>query len=1095
VGIFAKHRRRLGWVSLLILLAAAPFMRGQGAGENANIQSPPTPIQITADHAATWVENGERVFLLQGNVSLEQGATTITMGRGAIWVDLKRQAATGAYFLQAYGDDGIQVDVKGAKRQGPRGLFSMTTTGDFVVKSTVTKVVERDVSTDPSYVQAAEARRRAAEPAPHVPLARGAAPQSDASQPPLATLAPIQQVQAVEPVPPPPVFPTPPPVQVAPVPNAPQPNAPVPTTPTVPVPMPTPPPPPFFGPATAPPPPQPPLPPAAPRRFVIKPRSSRGFSAQINGAPKTTPNGEHVYVLSEPVIVSITDPKNPVGVLDIEADRIVIWTRGGSGLQLFDSMRSPQGETSRHMEFYVAGNVEMRSKTKKEEFYHRCDELYYDVSRNVAIATKSDLEIRQPKLPYPVHLKSDELLQLNAKTFQADRAEIFSTQLPSDPGLKVYLKTVTVEELEIPKKTIFGTPVYDLKTGQAVVDNQRFFDGRNVLLYAENVPFFYFPVIKGNVEDPLGPLESIGLGGSNIFGFTFQSTWDIYQLLGIERPDNTRWRLYLDYLSARGPAAGTEFSARSGDGAPFRYSGFFKAWGLYDPGVDGTRTDILGGERGKFRFPPPPGTLVPFTHPEWRGRVQTRWNILDLPDGFTVQAQLALISDQNFLEQYYLNEWLNDINQETFLYVKQQHNQWAWTILGEPRLRQWNTEAAWLPRADGWLLGQKLFDDWATWNLHGSAGYAQFRTPNVPSFAYLPTDVPVDTGRFDVWSELSVPFTAGAFRFAPYIVGDAAYYTSNVNDEGQSRILGGAGLRSSIPFSRLYPDIQSEFFNLDSIYHKINFSTNYLYARSSTSFSNLPQLDRLNDDTTDQALRDLQVRQIFINPVNAAFLTNVNGLINPQTYAIRRLIDSRIDTMDNLHVVQFNLENRWQTRRGIAASEHVVDWMTLNLGASLFPQPSRDNFGENWGILEYDWTWNIGDRTALVSNGWTEPVEDGPRVFNVGAVLNRYDATNFYLGYRQIDPLNSKAVVANVAYSFSQKYSINASTVWDFGIGQQTYGFGVTRLGTDIQMSLGLSYNSVLKNFGVQFEIIPNLLKSSIRTNPGVGNCYSLTGR
>src|SRR5262249_46854579 len=159
------------------------------------------------------------------------------------------------------------------------------------------------------------------------------------------------------------------------------------------------------------------------------------------------------------------------------------------------------------------------------------------------------------------------------------------------------------------------------------------------------------------------------------------------------------------------------------------------------------------------------------------------------------------------------------------------------------------------------------------------ATYAQLRTPTVPSFAYLPTDVNVDTGRFDVWSELAMPLTAGPFRISPYLVGDIAYYTANVNDDGQSRFYGGAGVRSSMPLLRQFPDMTSEFFNVDGIYHKIVFSTNYLYARTSTSFSNLPQLDRLNDDTTDQAMRDLQYRQIFINPSNAAFLTNFNGLV------------------------------------------------------------------------------------------------------------------------------------------------------------------------------------------------------------------------
>jgi hypothetical protein len=1146
------HGRRLGLVSLLLVLGAALTVWAQDADvlESNSSDVSRAPIQITADHAATWIEKDDRVFLLQGNVRLEHGPKTVTMGRGVVWVDMQRLARDGVYFVQAYGEDGIELSVGGDKKQGPRGLVTMATKGQIGVRPTVSKMLEQNMATDPAYTRAADERWRvsgrgqapppapaaagpirqvqAVELQPPVPAQVADAPPAPLLAPPLPAIdppplvpeqpsaplpppaldqpakvlpaslpvptpmaTPVQQVQALDPPAPPAVLPDViPPAQVAPVPPATGP-----LTPTTPGPIPVPPPPPFFGPPAKTPPLPPGLPPAEARQFSIRPRSSSGF--QFDGETKTTPNGESVFVISEPVIVSIIDPKNKLGVLDIEADRIVLWDRGGAGAKLLENLKGPEGETTHHMEFYVSGHVEVRSKTKDKETILRCDDIYYDLSRNVAIATNADIEIRQPKVPYPIHLKAHELQQLNAKTFQAGQAEVFSNSLPSDPGLKLYLKTVTLEEREIQKKTIFGTPIMDSVTGQPKIENQRYFDGRNMLLYLEGVPIFYFPFFKGDAEDPLGPLNTVGVGGNNIFGFTVHTTWDLYQLLGIERPSGTRWRLFADYFSARGPALGTEFSAQGRDlfDIPSRYNGFFKAYGVHDTGSQDRSIDILGGGRGEFYFPPPPGTTIPFTHPEWRGRIQTRWNVQDLPDGFVVQGQYAQISDQNFLEQYFLNEWLTDINQETFLYVKQQQNQWAWSILGEPRLRPWNTEAAWLPRADGWLLGQKLLDNWLTLDLHGSLGFAQLRTPNVPSFAYLPTDVNRDVGRADLWSELSLPFDAGVFRLAPYLVGDAAYYTNTVDGDDRGRVLGGAGLRASVPFSRLYPNIQSEFFNVNSIYHKINLSTNYLYERTNLGFQSLPQLDRLNDDTTDQALRDLQYRQIFINPSNAAFLTNVFGLVNPQAYAIRRLIDSRIDTMDDMHVLQMNLENRWQTRRGIAASEHVVDWLTLNLGASFFPQADRDNFGQSWGILEFDSVWNVGDRTALFSNGWMEPVSGGPRVFNVGTLLNRNDRTNFSLSYRQIDPLQSKAVVANINYAFSEKYFITASTNWDFGVDLQTYGFGVTRVGTDIQMSLGLSYNSVLKTFGFQFEIIPVLAKSSVRSGAGLGNTTNFLGR
>src|SRR5207237_5818979 len=135
----------------------------------------------------------------------------------------------------------------------------------------------------------------------------------------------------------------------------------------------------------------------------------------------------------------------------------------------------------------------------------------------------------------------------------------------------------------------------------------------------------------------------------------------------------------------------------------------------------------------------------------------------------------------------------------------------------------------------------------------------------------------------------------------------------------------------------------------------------------------LPQLDRLNDDATDQALRDIRPLQPVFNPDKGLFLA-LSPLFDPQLYAIRRLVDNRIDTLDSIQVVQLDVRQRLQTKRGFPGQEHIVDWMTLDLSASVFPESKRDNFNNTLGFLEYDYLWNIGDRTALTSTGWIDPV-------------------------------------------------------------------------------------------------------------------------
>ena len=56
--------------------------------------------------------------------------------------------------------------------------------------------------------------------------------------------------------------------------------------------------------------------------------------------------------------------------------------------------------------------------------------------------------------------------------------------------------------------------------------------------------------------------------------------------------------------------------------------------------------------------------------------------------------------------------------------------------------------------------------------------------------------------------------------------------------------------------------------------------------------------------------------------------------------------------------------------------------------------------------------------------------------------------------------------------------------MYDFGVNTQVNTIMLTRIGTDIRFSFGFSYNSILNNFGVMMEIVPNMFPSSGR-GPG----------
>jgi hypothetical protein len=1062
-GGFVVNRLRLPRPVALHALAALGALAlcvARGAAEepirlSSHVPGDSKPVVIDADEIVTWVEGSQRILLVRGMVLVEHGGLLARMQEGILRFDQDRQKRTGIGYLDVYGEGSVQVETGLKVQKGTKAILDFSTRGELRIRAHKTPVVQQPRPADPLYQRFLAERREPAPPSG--PIQRTSAQQPVPNAVPGTGAYPMQGSppgSGVPPVNPNPLLPPPPGI---PGPPATMPGTPPPTPPAAGAPR-----------AGVPGPAAPPSAPGPPRQISISQRSAARFQTQTFPLPNAQEPVEHALVITGGVIITVRNA-NSIDLLDIEADRVVVWTRENPQ-QLFNNLRGPRGQTSRQLEFYLAGNVEIRQKNGPESRTLRAEEAYYDVGHNVALALHADLEFKQAKLPDPIHMRAEEIRKLSENRFEGYKVSLFSSKLPSDPGLTVDVADATLEDKQKPKTSIFGRQVINRRTGQPEMVPERLFYGDNVILRVEEVPVFWLPFLQGDAHDPLGPLENIMLGYNRIYGGQFGVTLNMYDLLGIDPIPGTRWRADVDYLTNRGPAFGTEYDYAGKDllGIPNRYNGLVKVYGILDDGKD-----ILGGIRQNE------------PHPEARGRFLWRQNIIELPAGFTLQTQVAPISDQNFHEQYFKNEFDTDINQDTFIYVKQQQNNWAWTLLAEPRLNPWMTVPEALPRADGYLLGQSFFDLF-TYSARASVGYFQLRPSNQPPEP--PVDLTlqrVDTGRFDLTQELSLPFHLGPVKLVPYLVGDLTYYTEDLTDNNRGRLYGAGGVRGSMPLTRIYPDIHSELLNLDGINHKIVIAGNYYNAVSDTPFNHLPQLDMLDDEATDQARRDIHSQLPFINPAHGLFLAT-SPLFDPQVYAIRRLVDSRIDTEDSIEVFQADIRQRWQTKRGYPGMEHIMDWMTLDLAASIFPHSKRDNFGDTFGILQYDWVWNVGDRTALVSNGWMDPITDGGRFFTVGAFFNRPDKTSFYVGYRQIDPVQSQAVTGAVTYVFSPKYAVTGSTTYDFGFGKSLSNSLVfTRMGTDLQISFGVTYNAIVNTFGVTFEILPNVVPLTKRI-PGM---------
>jgi hypothetical protein len=998
-----------------------------------------TPLVLRADQTYTWADGGEDVFLLGGSAWVQQDQTEVTAPRAVVWVDAEAVKKRKPVRVVVYATerDGKKVRVK------TRGRPEEET--EAAVLEFVTPAVGRMrgwVSEESMADTGLYARARAARGLPPPPPGRIVL-QDD---------PPIRQAGALQPDPTAPVAPgltgdQPPPAVTG--------------TTVLPVPL------------------------VETRTFRLAPRTNR----PINIYPVPSGKGEHVWIVTGGVRLQVRFATGTIQSIEMDADQLVIWRKDREGDGNFQDITSPGGtEGNSDAEVYLNGNVVVRFANRgdvaaggiqKQARTLRADRVYYDTTNHRAIAIDADLEYTRQGYVNTGHITSPEIRQHSSTEFSAFDAVLSASRLPSDPGLAVRMERVELyQEPETVRTTIFGRPFRNRETGEPVVERPEILEAYDITTEVLGIPVWYWPAMMTDANDPFGPFRGINFRQDRSFGFQAYGNWDMLKLVGLTRLKGERWDLLTDYMSRRGPALGTNYSLIQdtffGMDAPFQT--MVKGYTVYDKG-----TDILAGNRQNE-----------FVPTDFRGRFLFR-HIQDFGD-LTLQTQVAYLSDHNFLEQYYKFEFDSGANQETFLWLKYQTGNAAATLLVQPPLgRPWVNEANWMPRADGYLLGQSLFDRF-TYHTWANIAYADLRTWRPPvqqypptilfpqTYAFPPPEPGVSTGRVDWMQQISMPFDLGPLRVVPYGVLDLAYYTENNFGAGESRLYGGGGVRASVPLSKLYAEVESELFNLNGLYHKNLFSLNYYIAGSTAAWVNLPQLDRLNDDAVQQAWENI----IPNEPTFPQLQANGNGYalafgsyerFNPRLYAIRRLIDSNPDTLDDIQVLQLDWRQRFQTKRGYPGLEHTVDWLTIDLSASVFPAANRDNFGKSVGFIEGNMVWNVGDRNGIYANGWVDPFEFGTRYWEVGTFFYRDDRSSLTLAYKHVDPLQSRVVSASATYVFSPKYAMTAIVAYDFGYQSSlTNSLLFTRVGTDVAITLGFTYNSLINNLGLTFNIVPNLI-------------------
>lgn len=821
-----------------------------------------------------------------------------------------------------------------------------------------------------------------------------------------------------------------------------------------------------------------PIVPSAPSDRRLRAFSRSSVKVQVKWIP--SPNGQEWVGLISPGVNLIIDGLEGAGTLDIAADRLVVWTSGREEPDL-SGQKSQGGD--KPLELYMEGNIVFREGARV--IY--ADRMYYNVNAHAGTILNADvLSPLTPGYDALVRLKADVVRQTGEGLFEADRGSLTTSRM-ADPRYRIQSQHLTYrDELRPVVHPLTGQPLVDPVTGEPVVEQDRLATGSHNLIFAGPVPVFYWPVFAADLDNPQFYVRNVKVRNDQIFGTQVLTDLDMHQILGLRnKPRGTDWVGSADYLSNRGFGGGStyRYSGAGLLGFSGDFAGLLDGWMIRDHG-----NDRLGSDRMD---------LVP--EKKFRGRLFGRHR-QQLPDNFQLTAELGWISDRNFLEQYFENEWDTFKDQANGLELKHLADNTSWALSADFHFNPFFTQTSQLPRFDHFWLGESLVGDTLTWYEHSSAEYAQLGVLTPPmnpselakfkllpweavpgSYAIDPQGLPANVNgeRLVTAQEIDLPLTLGPAKIVPYALGQAGHWGQDLSGNDTQRLFGQAGVRAALPFWSVNPGLQSELLNVNGIAHKVVFDVDASFAEANRDLAQFPLYDQIDDDGQEHFRRRF------------AFNT-FGGTTPPQFderfYALRAGLAGNVsnpsaEIADDLSAVRLGLRQRWQTKRGPVGRPRIVDWITLDTQAVWYPQANRDNFGEDFGLVLYDYRWHISERVTLLSDGGFDFFDRGQQTVSVGAQFNRPTNGTIYLGYRSLQgPFSSQIVIAQASYRMSPKWFGRAGMSYDFsGSGTIGNNFSLVRIGESFLMSVNFAYDAYKSNVTAMFNIEPRFIPALAR--------------
>ncbi len=743
------------------------------------------------------------------------------------------------------------------------------------------------------------------------------------------------------------------------------------------------------------------------------------------------------------------------GNVALEAENAVMWMRGNGSVQ--DVFQGFTSTPDRPLELYLDGNIVFSQGNRV--IY--ADKMYYNVSSEYGMILSAEVLTPVPQYQGLLRLKADVLQQRDRQHFLAYGAAFTSSRM----GVPRYW--MQADEVEFSdERDETDLSVFAPMDASRATNMQA--SSRNNFVYLGGLPIGYWPTFSTNLAEPNFYLQSLKFKNDSIFGSQLYAEWDIYQLLGLRQPEGTDLRVSTDYFSDRGPALGARFDY---DRPTFLFgvpgSGFSDIWFIRDSGLD-----ILGLDR--INLEPEEKT---------RGRTLSRHRLFFTPN-VELMLETGYISDRNFLEQYFEQEWDQEKDMTTAARLRRYNGNRMFDLFGQARVNDFFTETEWLPSVDHYWLGQDLLNQRLTWSAHSNVGYAHQKVASTPlapadaaTFALLPWESDSEGVRAITRQELSLPLELGAWKIVPFLSGEAGFWNEDVNQDDVTRLTGQAGVRTALPFWRVYPNIENRLFDLRGIAHKITLESEFFYADTNQDIDRLPLYDPLDDNAQEHFRR----RFIF-----NTFGGNLPPEFDERSYAVRSGMQRWVtagssEVVEDLMQLRTGVNQRWQTKRGLPGRERIVDLVSFDTDFVFFPKAERDNFGEDVGAFNYDFRYHVGDRLTLLSDGYFDVFSQGLKSASAGAQISRPGRGDAYIGILSIEgPISANVLNGFVNYRMNEKWIFSSGAAFDFGeVGSIGQSLALTRVGETALLRVGINVDHGRDNVSLNFNIEPRFLPTA----------------